>query len=311
MKQFNKISMCLFDSTKGNFKLSVEAVFTKLNNAGGITPLVYVSQNGTANLNPNIYLMFTYKAEEYNKGNFLYTSYPQLFRIRENMKKMSDIISSPDTYIKGDDGVLMVKPEYKEPIVLANIGKQNKWLSFTPVVTNSTEEGVTATIPGVAIEFSSTGGYASVLTVEEFLTVYMIVNDLDLSALQAQMSIAYLATDGFPMYTSQPVNNAGAYQQYPQQNYQPRQYSYQPHQNYSPRQASYQQPAPAQPRPQYQPHQQYRQPAAPQVKQNAQPSLPPREQAKAPIMDFNAIEKTPVSYDDDAAIDAIFNDSAN
>ena len=324
MKQFSKRSRTLFDSIKGNFKLSVEASFTKLNNAGGFTPLVYVSQNGVANLNPNIYLLFTYKSDEYNKGNFLYTSYPQLFRIRENMRKMADIVLADGTFIKGDDGRLRVKQELKQPIILTNIGKQNKWLSFTPVVTNTTEEGVTTAIPGVAIEFSSTGGFASVLTVEEFLTIYRIISDLNLSNLQAQRSIAYLQTEGMPIVQYPQMNNQG-YQrvQYQQPSYQPQQYK--PRQVYQPRQAYQQvdqQPflyqqnhaySKLNPVEQRQPAPQYSQPA-PHIVQKQQPQqnqLPPREQEKAPIMNFSAVESTPVDYDDDAAIDAIFNGSEN
>ena len=169
------------------------------------------------------------------------------------------------------------------------------------------------------------GGTPSILTVEEFLTIYRIISDLNLSNLQAQRSIAYLQTEGMPIVQYPQMNNQG-YQrvQYQQPSYQPQQYK--PRQVYQPRQA-YQQVVDQQPslyqqnREHFKPNPveqkyptpQYSQPA-PHIVQKQQPQqnqLPPREQEKAPIMNFSAVESTPVDYDDDAAIDAIFNGSEN
>lgn len=315
MKNFTKMSMVLFDSTNAHFKLSVEAVFTKINATGGISPLVYIGQSGIANLNPNIYLMFTYKSETYDKGNYLYTSYPQLFSIRSAMNQVKVLVADGTAFTKDSNSMLMVKPECKDPIVLTNIGKQNKWLSFTPVITQSTEEGVTNAIPGVSIEISSTNGYASVLTVEEFLTLYTIINDLNLANLQAMMSIAFLNCEN--NFGAMPQQGNYGYHpqgQYSAQQYQPRYNNatgtaYQPKQQYhaqgqqTPRQYS----APM--------HQTYQQPAMPQqhaapVAQQPQqtPHLPPRSQEKQPVMNFNAVNETTVNYDDEAAIDEIFKD---
>lgn len=301
MKNFTKMSMVLFDSTNAHFKLSVEAVFTKLNSAGGISPLVYVGQSGIANLNPNIYLMFTYKSDTYDKGNYLYTSYPQLFGIRNALEQVKELVLDGKAFIKDANGMLMVKPEFKDPIVLTNIGKQNKWLSFTPVITQTTEEGVTTAIPGVSIEISSTNGFASVLTIEEFLTLYTIIKDLNLANLQAMMSIAFLDCENnfgaMPQQGNYGYHSQGGYQQ----QYQPRQgYSAQPRQQYRPQQG------------QQSARQIYQQPAMPQqaaapVQQQPQ-HLPPRAQEKQPVMNFDAVNETTVNYDDDAAIDEIFKD---
>lgn len=316
MKNFTKMSMVLFDSTNAHFKLSVETIFTKFNATGGFSPLVYIGQSGIANLNPNIYLMFTYKSDTYDKGNYLYTSYPQIYRIREAMNKVKNLICDGTAFTKDENGMLMVKPEYKTPIVLTNIGKQNKWLSFTPLITNSVEEGVSSTIPGVSLEISSTNGYASVLTVEEFLTLYTIINDLNLANLQAMMSIAFLNCDNFPAPVSQHAYNnyhaapQGGYQQ-PRQNYANSTQSYTGtgRQQYQLTGGQYQQyptqkfSTPA--------HQQYQQQPLQQQNNSNNNSnhLPPRPQEKQPVMNFKAVDETKINYDDEAALDEIFNDN--
>lgn len=314
MKQFNKLSMVLFDSTKASFKLSVEAIFTKTNNMGGFSPLAYVTTAGTGNLNPNIYLMFTYKSESFDKGNTLYTSYPQLFRVRETMEKIKNLVADESGFMKDENGVLMVRPECSQPIVLSNIGKQNKWLAFKLVVLQTTEEGVTSVAPAVSVEISSANGMASVLTVDEFLTVYTIIHDIDLASIQCMMSLSYIqsipdAPAAMPAY-QQPV-----YQAAPQ--YQQGQYRQQP--QWPNNQTGYPQNNGSAPRQQYRAQSQYQQPRQYQNNQqqtNYQPrqqtpvqnALPPRE--NKPIMNLDAVEQTPVSevnFDDSAAIDEIFN----
>jgi len=301
MKKFNKLSMVLFDSTSASFKLSVESTFTKTNQIGGFTPLVYTTQAGTGNLNPNIYLLFQYKSDTYDKGNVLYTSYPQLYRIREAMESIKALVADNSGFTTDTAGNIIVKQEYVEPVVVANIGKQNKWLSFKLVIFNTTEEGVTKSVPGVSIEISSANGYASALTIEEFLTVYTIVKDIDLATLQCQMSLAFLATDDGMAAAYVPA--PGAYQPAPQQ--------YAQYQR-----PQYQQPAGAQPTPRYN-NPQRPAPASrvatsqpQQVRTGQSQSLPPR--AEKPVMTLGAVEETPVSevsFDDTEAIDDIFGDN--
>jgi hypothetical protein len=55
MKKFNQAKMVLFDSTIASFKLSVEASFTRSRQDGSVGNLAYVTEKGTANLNPSIY----------------------------------------------------------------------------------------------------------------------------------------------------------------------------------------------------------------------------------------------------------------
>ena len=129
MKTFNKITMSLFDSTKASFKLSVDAIFMKANPTGGVSPLVYIGNTGIGNLSPNIYLTFTYKSDEYNKGNFLYMSYPQIFKLRECMTRVKDLLTG-NGFGKDEGGNIFVKQEAAAPIIIDGIGKLNKWLAF-------------------------------------------------------------------------------------------------------------------------------------------------------------------------------------
>lgn len=296
MKKFNKLSMVLFDSTNASFKLSIESIFTKTNQIGGFSPLVYTTQAGTGNLNPNIYLLFQYKSETFDKGNTLYTSYPQLFRIREAIETIKNLVADESGFVRDEAGNIMVKQEYVEPVVVANIGKQNKWLSFKLVVLSTTEEGVTTSLPGVSIEISS-AGYASTLTVEEFLTVYTIIKDINLASIQCMMSLAFLDSDD----TMAPAQGQ-FYAQPAQPQYQQRPY---------PQQAQFQ----AQPRynnPQRQQRRATEQPvqqASGYAQQPRQNTLPQRESSQ--VMSFKQVEDTPVSevsFDDASAIDDIFND---
>lgn len=314
MKNFNKMSMVLFDSSHAHFKVSIEAVFTKLNQNGSVTPLAYIGQSGIANLNPNIYLMFTYKSEEYNKGNFLYTSYPQLYKIREAMETLKALIADGSAFVKDEAGNLLVKPEAKNPIIISDIGKQNKWVAFMPVLTEDIEGGVTTAIPGVSIEISSTGGYASVLTVEEFLTLYTIIKDLNLANLQAMMSIAFLSSEDGQFQPQQGYVQQPAYTGY-QPQYQPRQ-QYGNNGGYQPRQPQYRMQQHSQ-QPQYRSSGYTQRPApamTPAAPIAAQPQnnssedhrLPPRAQEKQPVMNFDAVEETTINYDDEEGIANIF-----
>ena len=263
MKNFNKIIMPLFDSTTAKFKLSVEANFMgKDYKTGSYTrPLVYVTSSAdgsqqndaptlTGYLKPNIYLVLTYKpiydstlpSTVNQKQIPIYTSYPQLFQLRNMFEQMKDIVVN-DAGFTTVEGELIVKPEYREPIVLTNIGKSGSSIALTPHVINSSYTGadgniITTPIPGVSIQISKADMNESVLTVEEFLTVYTIIKDIDLSAMQCSMSLAFMNTESAfgdsynstrnnyqGNYNNQPYNNN--YQSNRNNNYQQNSNSYQ------------------------------------------------------------------------------------
>lgn len=348
MKNFEKLKMTLFDSTNANFKLEVEAQFTRGNRDTGFRDIVYTTDRYTGILNPNIYLTFSYRGDDVSP---VYTSYPQLFRIREAFEKVKNWVADGSGFMTMD-GVLTVKGNCDEPVVVANIGKNNNWISMKLVAAESDEDGILKVTPCVAIELSSSNRLTSILTAEEFLTVYTIIRDLNLSTLQCMMSLGFLDADrgGNTNYYSgpqqssgwngnqQPMNNGGGY------------YQQQPPMNgnwaTTPSNTGY--PNGGQQRPRYN-NQSYRNAPARQVPppptsnasrpltttspavENGWPNdnnpfpsnsdeptmmrpvtnnnLPPRQSSGGSIMTMRAVEDTPISeisYDDAAAIDAIF-----
>ena len=324
MKKFNNLRMVLFDSTNASFKLAVEAQFVRGNQQIGYKDLVYVTDSFTGMLNPNIYLTLACKNEDTKP---VFTSYPQLFRLREALEKIKNMVADGSAFSE-IDGVLSVRPDCTEPVVLANIGKANNWISFKLTVLESGENGVTTVIPGVSIELSTSNRYVSTLTVDEFLTVYTIVKDLNLANLQAMMSLAFLDSDKQQQYNQQ-VAYAPTYQQQyvPQQQYQqpynaaPRVSGYQQSQGYSqPRYSGQTQnygtrtrqtPPPPTSNGNTTPlgsTRTYTTPVQSEPVQNTTNNLPPR--VSKPIMNMTAIEETPISeidYDNAAGFDDIFN----
>jgi hypothetical protein len=319
MKKFNQAKMVLFDSTIASFKLSVEASFTRSRQDGSVGNLVYVTEKGTANLNPSIYLVFAFKGETYESTKNLYTSFPQLFRIRSVMEHFKDLLIDNKGFVEVES-TLTVRPEHQQPVTIADIGRKSKWISFTLVAVDPSEEGMTKKVPGVSIQISDSE-YVSVLTGDEFLTVYTIIKDIDLASISAQLSSLFLiAEDG----QGQPQYGQPMYQQQP---YQPQQQQYQPQyqQQPAPQPQQYQQ-RQATPRygnqPMQRPSQQRtipaptsspvnQQPAAPVQQQSNQPAgLPPRKTEKQ-IVNMKSVEETPVStvnFNDEDAINSIFSD---
>jgi len=313
MKKFNQVKIVLFDSTMAQFKLSVEALFTRGRPDGTFANLAYITDRGIANLNPSIYLVFSYKGDSYESTKNLYTSYPQLFKIRSALEIVKDLLVNEKGFIKIEN-VLAVRPEYTEPTVVGSIGKNNKWISFRLAAIDSTNEDMPGKIAGVTIEISDSE-YASVLTAEEFLTIYSIVKDLDLATIQVQLSTLFIMGE-YDIQTMQPVYPQPAYQYAPQPQYIPQQpgYTQQPQKQRAP-QPQRQQPAPRygntpiqqRPAPQVRP--------APQTEtpqHDPSQSLQPRKEK--PIVNMQSVEETPVSavsFEDNDAIDEIFNDDEN
>jgi hypothetical protein len=312
MKKFNQVKITLFDSTIASFKLSVEANFTRARQDGSLANLAYISDKGTAVLNPSIYLVFSFKGDTYETSKNLYTSFPQLFSIRKTLSQVKDLLVDNKGFMD-IEGVLSVRPEYQQPIVIADIGKQSKSISFTLVAIDSGEEGMPAKVPGVSILLSDSE-YVSVLTAEELLTIHSIVNDLDLTSYLIQLSHMFLEGDEVPGYAQPVAYQQPVYQQpYQQPAYQPQptqQGGYQPRQQQAPRygQAPMQRTQPAAARqPQSAPQVQQQAPA----QQSGTAGLPPRKQEKQ-IVNMKSVEETPVSsvsFNDEDAINSIFDDN--
>lgn len=318
MKKFENVKLVMFDSTNASFKLAVEAQFVR-NTPQGPRDLVYTTDKGSAMLNPNIYLTFTYKTD--GLPNPVYTSYPQLFRIRAALETVKDLVVDGKGFVKVENVYSAVNSNYATPVVVDNIGKAANWISFKLVMIESGENGVITKLPGVALELSTSNGYASILTVEEFLTIYSIVHDLDLTTLQAVLSLGFLESkDGAPQQGYYPAQVTPYYQQPQAPYYQGQAMPYPQPQQRAPqtprygnngyrgnaqagRTAAPQQGAPVQQQP-------VARQAAPAPQQSGATSLPPRTNNQ-PLMNLGAVEETPVSnlsFDDESAIDEIFND---
>ena len=327
MKRFEKLKMTLFDSTNANFRLGVEGQFTRNNPDGTHRELVYVSNKMIGYLNPNIYLTLEYKNDE--NPNAIYTSYPQLFKLRSAFSKVKDILISGEAFTN-IGGELKVNAKYGEPVVISGIGKNNNWVSIRLCVISSGENGVNTTEEGVSIELSTAEKFLSVFNVDEFLTLYTIINDIDLAGISASMSLAFLECDGAVVPYNMQANYGYSQQpQYlPQQQYAPTYggnvYPQPQNQGYAaphaPTQGGYAQPKYANTSrysQQNNPQQQRQAPRAAVMQQQVQqpapvddtPVMAPRAQKQ--VMNLKAVEDTPVSetyYDDSAAIDEIFED---
>lgn len=339
MKRFENVKMVLFDSTNAYFKLAVEAQFTRKNPDGSYRDLVYTTDRGTSILNPNIYLTLSYKDDNLNA---VYTSYPQLYLLRNALETVKNKLLDPAAFfVDPNDNSLSVKQTYEDAVIIDNIGKSNNWISMKLCAIRTGENGVFTYSKGVILELSTSNGWKSQLSQEEFLTVYTIIKDLNLSTIQCMLSLGFLNGD------ARQVNNYnGGYQQqqpggyygqttpgYPPQN---QGYMQQPQQNFrqSPPmngnwagqqqvdQSQYMRPRfNSQPRtPSYRTPAAQSAPAAQQQIGDFQPThyvdnsnttaLPARN-AEKPVMNMKAIEETPVSsydVDDAAAIASIFND---
>lgn len=334
MKKFSNLKTTLFDSTSASFRMTIEGVFIKKNPTGNYSDLVYVSDQGNGSLNPNIYLTISNKAEG---AKALYTSYPQLPKFRHTMGEIADLLESGEAFADYD-GILTVKSAHANPHIISNIGKQKRWVSFKLVTVESGDNGVVTAIPGVSIEISDENNtsYTSVLTDDEFLTVYHIIKDINLPQIQISMSLAFLAADGSsqsgmmpsmpmntgymapqPRYNNGYQNNGGGYYQ---NNYQgqPQQNGYAPRQPQQPRYANNNMGRQAAPvrqasspvissQPMDNQSESYGSPMTPAP--SAQSThLPPRQEK--PIVNMKAVEDVPVSnvdFDDLGAIDDILN----
>lgn len=323
MKRFENAKMTLFDSTNASFKITIEAQFSRKTPDGNSRDLVYTTERGTSVLNPNIYLTFCYKDDNMNA---VYTSYPQLYRLREAFETMKSRITNPDAFLNDpNDNSMSVKQNYADPIILSNIGKNNNWIQLKLEVLKNGENGVFTYTPGVSIQLSTSNGYASLLSEEEFLTIYTIIKDLNLSTLQCMLSLGFLNCDARAYGYSQPqtpyyqqaTNYPPHYQQPIPQQYGGQQQNtpyarprYQ-NQGYQPRQ-SYRAPAPAAPST---PLESAAQGTAPvyDTPVTAAPSqatsLPPR--GNKPLMNMKAVDDTPVSTFDIDDTEALNNALGN
>lgn len=213
MKNLSNIRIDLFESTIAKFKLSINAILVSVKKDNTLSPLVYVSNRGNAVLNPNVYLVFTYR-EEGQRGVDVYTSFPQIYPIRAALEATRVKLYDPETFYESPDGSLEVKPNVSHEVI-QNVGRDKANITFSIITFTSTEDP-TRKEPGVAVHLS-TSEYASILTVEEFLTIYTIVNEVNLTHLKAELGMYYSMYNEELMSDGQSKTNQKTYQ--PKQQY--------------------------------------------------------------------------------------------
>jgi len=331
MKKFSSIIMPLFNSNKANFKIDLQAKFTRQDQTTKqYRDLVYVGEKYEAMINPSIYLALSCKVEG---TDAVYIGYPQLRKLRKVMATISDLLEDNKGFIEVD-GVLTVNPQYAEPFIIDNIGQKDNWISFKLGMSEEErDKDIIETIPVVWVGLKTANGYTAAISAPEFWTIETIINEINLTQFKWDASLAYLDIDYQGNYYTQ-----GGYQQpqpvyqQPQpvqpryynggQNYQNNYYNQNQQQGY---QRQYQPAQPAQPiynqqgyqRQYQQPQQPVQQPQvlsdeatyikpAPQQTRTYQPQpknqqpeqqqLPPRENTPAKgIMNFSNVANTPVA----------------
>lgn len=325
-KQATYVIVTPYDSTAAHFKVTIESRLTRLREDGSQEALSFISNTGRASLNPNIYLVFSYKGESREESKAVYMSYPNLYKLKAVMREVKDLLLDENTFTNAN-GIMEVKEEFKEPIVYANIGKEKKWLSFTICMLSggddlSQEKGVTIHIPG--------NDYVSVLTADEFMNIFEIVEETNLLELQtiigcfqlinnAGASMPQASYGGYNNY-----QNNGGYQQgggYGSAPQAPRYNNY----GRTPSSSGQQSGGYPQRRVGYTGNQNQYNPArdeahqqnnsggysAPQRVPSQNQTMPPRND-RAPLISGDAVDQVPVSkvnWDSDADVDSIFDNN--
>lgn len=211
--------LILFESTQAFFRLSVDTMYEKLKADGTTQSTVYInSQKESGTFRPSVFLVFTYLTDDFNTTKGIYTSVPHIYRIREQFEVMKNMLLSPDAFTTVE-GAISVSPAYAEPVVIDNLSqKNNDWISLMLTVCKDTNSLVAR--PAVAIQHSKSGGFSSLLTAEEFLTIYDVIMHIDYASLENQAVILELlsrvvskpaTTSSFLQHNTTPVTPATAY----------------------------------------------------------------------------------------------------
>ena len=183
--------LVLFESSQAFFRLSVDTMYEKLKADGTTQSSVYINtQKESGTFRPSVFLVFTYLTDDFNTTKGIYTSVPHIYRIREQFEVMRNMLTSPDAFTTVD-GNITVSPAYAEPVVIDNLSqKNNDWISLMLTVCKDTNSLVAR--PAVAIQHSKSGGFSSLLTADEFLTIYDLIMHIDYASLENQAVILEL-----------------------------------------------------------------------------------------------------------------------
>lgn len=249
----NSENLILFEGTNSKFKLAVNGIFNKSKQDGSTSPLITVSQQGNVTLRPSIFLVFTYMTDDFSTSKSVYTSNPHLLKIRNILSEIKELIFNNEAFTT-IEGVAVVNPQYAnvERWTLANIGKKSGYLSFF-LSTEWLVDTQNNRIPSVCLEISGSPE-PCVFTIDEFLTIYQIIMDVNLSTCALNMAnteLLYSVLTGNQNSVQQQNNNYGNRNYAPQTQYNRQPGNYQNNNQYGNnvnRQATYQVPTSNQPR---------------------------------------------------------------
>lgn len=212
MNTLNSLSLTLFESTNANFRLTTNVMFNKENSQTKAKyPLIKVTQSGNAKCEPSTFLVFTYTEGSFESDVSVYTSNPHLLKIRSILEEMKNAFLSNQAFIQTNTG-LVVSERYADVYSIGNIGAQSKWIAFR-FVADAIVDNTNNHIPAVEITLSN-APKACILTIDEFLSIYTIIQDISLPQMALLASVAALNSRN-TVVSEQPRNN---YNPAPRQN---------------------------------------------------------------------------------------------
>lgn len=190
MNTLNSLNLTIFESTAAKFRLTTNVMFNKENPTTKVKyPLIKVTQSGNARCEPSIFLVFTYTEGDFNTDVSVYVSNPHLLKIRTILENMKNGFLSDRAFIQTANG-LVVSEEFVEPQMIAHIGSQGKWIAFR-FVSDALVDNTNNHIPAVEITLAN-APQACILTIDEFLSLYTIINDISLPQMALIASVAAL-----------------------------------------------------------------------------------------------------------------------
>lgn len=177
-------SMNIFENRNANFRLSVNTMFVRTN-MGAETDNVFITSDGNNGyFKPSVFLVFTYLTDDRTTTASIFTSYPHLYKIRTAFEEMHRRLLDP-TAVQYNDNDILINEKYKSPVVISDIGKNKDWIALNFLVCNLNNNNDATKQLTVSLELSKTGGYASILSIDEFNSIYDTIMHLDLVSIEA------------------------------------------------------------------------------------------------------------------------------
>lgn len=207
----NSESLILFEGTNSHLRISVNGMFSKKNKDNTVSQLITVSQQKNVTLRPNAFLVFSYYDGDFEslKNGSVYTSNPHLPKLRTIVTEIKDAILSGNAFLRSNEDTLFVAPDYERPEswIIPNIGKDAKQITFALSATSLRNDETGECFPSVNIALSGAKEWC-LLTIDEFLTIYQIIMDVNLTTLAVNMANTALIYSLIESMGSTPKQNS-------------------------------------------------------------------------------------------------------